>query len=263
MGGRDALHEQLESLHAISVEMAAVRDMAEMHDRALGHRPKLTDSKSPFSGLHNDHARSMDASAAQGRQPSPDINDRLHEMHARSSVFGVTISERPPNSSNDVADDHPIVGAPTDHPPVKTFQGVPIRAGSNLISKFGVANNPSGYAAEDQRLPQTFPDEVADDDTRLIHNRHAMIDRLEDLNHRLKEAEREKLPAPERERIAEGLPDEIGEDRPEGRQCRLCRNTRSVYEPGLARPRRLCPGQPPPRGRLDPCHSARLRGRHA
>ncbi|MDQ1494329.1 MAG: hypothetical protein QOG69_812 [Actinomycetota bacterium] len=30
MGRKDALHEQLESLHVISVEIAALRDMAEL-----------------------------------------------------------------------------------------------------------------------------------------------------------------------------------------------------------------------------------------
>jgi hypothetical protein len=34
MGGMDALHEQLESLHALSVEIAALRDTAEIDDRS-------------------------------------------------------------------------------------------------------------------------------------------------------------------------------------------------------------------------------------
>ncbi len=156
MGGRDALHEQLESLHAISVEIAALRDMAEIHDRALGYCLKLTDSKFAFTGLLADDARSMDVAATKGFQPSPDFYDRFHEMPVRSSVFGITITEQRPTISNDVAHDPHSVGAPTGHPPVKTFLGVPLRVGSDLIGMIGVANKPSGYASEDQRLLQTF-----------------------------------------------------------------------------------------------------------
>ena len=43
MGGRDALHEQLESLHAISVEIAALRDMAEIHGTWVEDPPDLMD----------------------------------------------------------------------------------------------------------------------------------------------------------------------------------------------------------------------------
>jgi signal transduction histidine kinase len=214
MDGRDVLHEQLESLHAISVEIAAVRDMAEIHDRALGYCLKLTDSKFAFTGLLTDDARSMDVAATKGFQPSPDFYDRFHEMPVRSSVFGITIIEQRPTISNDVAHDPHSVGVPTGHPRVKTFLGVPLRVGSNLIGMIGVANRPSGYASEDERLLQTFANQVAVaiDNARLYQDQQAMIDRLQDLDHRLREAEREKLLARERERIAEGLHDEIGQD---------------------------------------------------
>lgn len=213
-GAWDALREQLESLHAISVEIAALRDIAEIHDRALGYCLKLTGSKFAFTGLLTDDARSMDVAATKGFQPSPDFYERFHEMPVRSSVFGITITEQRPTISNDVAHDPHSVGTPSGHPPVKTFLGVPLRVGSNLIGMIGVANNPSGYASEDERLLQTFANQVAVaiDNARLYQHQQAMIDRLQDLNHRLKEAERETVLARERERIAEGLHDEIGQD---------------------------------------------------
>jgi hypothetical protein len=69
MDGTDALHEQLESLHSISVEIAALRDMAEIHDRALGYCLKLTDSQFAFTGLLTDAGRSLDVAAIKGFQP--------------------------------------------------------------------------------------------------------------------------------------------------------------------------------------------------
>jgi transcriptional regulator with GAF, ATPase, and Fis domain len=196
MDGRDALHEQLESLHAISVEIAALRDMAEIHDRALGYCLKLTDSEFAFTGLVTDDARSMDVAAIKGFQPaSPDFYDRFHEIPVRSSVFGLTITEQRPTVSNDVPHDPHSVGTPPGHPPVKTFLGVPLRVGSNLTGMIGVANKPSGYASEDERLLQTFANQVAVaiDNARLYQHQQAMIDRLQDLNHRLNEAEQEKV----------------------------------------------------------------------
>jgi signal transduction histidine kinase len=215
MAGTDALHEQLESLHAISVEIAALRDMAEIHDRALGYCLKLTDSQFAFTGLLTDAGRSLDVAAIKGFQPTTsDFYDQFHEIPVRSSVLGITVTEQRPTISNDVAHDPHSVGTPPGHPPVKTFLGVPLRVGSNLIGMIGVANKSSGYASEDERLLQTFANQVAVaiDNARLYQHQQAMIERLRDLNHRLDESEREKVLARERERIAEGLHDEIGQD---------------------------------------------------
>ena len=215
MDGTNALHAQLESLHAISVEIAALRDMAEIHDRALGYCLKLTDSKFAFTGLLTDAGAGMDVAAIKGFQPArPDFYDRFREMSVRSSVVGIAVTEQRPTISNDVAHDPHSVGTPPGHPPIQTFLGVPLRVGSNLIGMIGVANKASGYAAEDERLLQTFANQVAVaiDNARLYQHQQAMIDRLQDLNHRLNESEREKVLARERERIAEGLHDEIGQD---------------------------------------------------
>ncbi|MEA2974278.1 MAG: hypothetical protein QOG82_2736, partial [Actinomycetota bacterium] len=45
------LHEQLVSLHSISVEIAGLHDLHEIHDRALGYCLELTDSEFAFTGL--------------------------------------------------------------------------------------------------------------------------------------------------------------------------------------------------------------------
>ena len=196
MDGTHALHEQLESLHVISVEIAALRDIAEIHDRALGYCLKLTHSKFAFTGLLTDAGRSLDVAAIKGFQPtSPDFYDQFHEIPVRSSVLGITITEQRPIISNDVAHDPHSVGTPPGHPPVKTFLGVPLRVGSNLIGMIGVANKASGYASEDERLLQTFANQVAVaiDNARLYQHQQTMIDRLQNLNDRLNEAEREKV----------------------------------------------------------------------
>jgi signal transduction histidine kinase len=78
----------------------------------------------------------------------------------------------------------------------------------------GVANKAEGYDAEDERLLSTFANQlaIAIDNGRLYEHQRAMIARLQQLNRRLSEAEREQLLALERERIAAGLHDRIEQD---------------------------------------------------
>jgi signal transduction histidine kinase len=212
---KDTLHEQLDSLHAISVEIAALRDMNQIHDRTLEYCIELTGSKFAFTGLLTDGSSRMDVAAIRGFEPvSQDFYEKFHLMIVRSSVFGVTLVEHRPTISNDVANDPNSVGTPPGHPPVATFMGVPLLVGDNLIGMIGVANKADGYDANDQRLLQTFANQVAVaiDNARLYESQREMIAGLQVLHERLNAAEREHVLARERERIAEGLHDRIGQD---------------------------------------------------
>jgi signal transduction histidine kinase len=215
MGNEDTLRAQLESLHAISVEIAALRDMGEIHDRALGYCLELTESKYAFTGLLVDGPDRMDVAAVKGFEPfSPEFYAKFHLMAVRSSVVGVVIAEGRSYISNDVEDDSRSVGLPYGHPPVERFLGVPLRVGSDLIGMIGVANKAGGYAADDARLLQTFANQVAVaiDNARLYERQREMIVRFQQLHERLRESERQQLLLRDRERIAERLHDEIGQD---------------------------------------------------
>ncbi len=215
MDDERTLHEQLDSLHAISVEIAALRDMHQIHDRTLEYCIELTGSKFAFTGLLTDGSSRMDVAAIRGFEPvSQDFYEKFHLMVVRSSVFGVTLVEHRPTISNDVANDPNSVGTPPGHPTVTTFMGVPLLVGEDLIGMIGVANKVSGYDANDQRLLQTFANQVAVaiDNARLYQGQREMIAGLQVLHERLNAAERERVLARERERIAEGLHDRIGQD---------------------------------------------------
>lgn len=215
MNDRHPLHEQLDSLHAISVEIAALRDMDQIHDRALTYCLDLTGSQFAFTGLLTDGSSRLDVAAIKGFEPvSQDFYEKFHLMVVRSSVFGVTLVEHRATISNDVANDPNSVGTPPGHPVVKTFLGVPLLVGENLIGMIGVANKADGYDASDQRLLQTFANQVAVaiDNARLYESQREMIAGLQVLHERLDAAERDRVLARERERIAEGLHDRIGQD---------------------------------------------------
>ena len=129
----------------------------------------------------------------------------------RPSVFGVVITDRRSKISNDVLHDPDRVGQPRGHPPVRTFLGVPLQVGERVIGMIGVANKPSGYTTDEERLLSTFANQVAVaiENARLYEDQRGMIDELEALHRDLSQAEREQVLREERERIASELHDRI------------------------------------------------------
>jgi signal transduction histidine kinase len=210
--GSTRFREQLESLHAISVEIASLRELEEVYGRALTYCLELTDSAMGFIGLLDDGRQLLDLVAVQGFRPSdPQFYQRLRRMPVRASVFGVAIVEERSTISNEVDVDPHRVGHPPGHPPVLSFLGVPLRVGTAVIGMIGVANRKDGYHLDDERLLSTFANQVAVaiDNARLYERQRAMIAGLQQLHQRLGAADREHLLARERERIAAGLHDNI------------------------------------------------------
>lgn len=220
------LHEQLASLHSISAEIAGLHDLAEIHEQALAHCLTLTGSQYAFTGLLRDtgtetagsqaEARSpvMDVAAIKGFEPSPEFYRLFRLMLLRSSVVGVVIREDRSYLTSDVSADPYSVGQPRGHPPVRTFLGVPLRLGGTVIGMIGVANKPSGYDSDDERLLSTFASQVAVavDNARLYERQRQAIAELRQLHERLTEAERAQLLGRERERIAGALHDQIEQE---------------------------------------------------
>jgi GAF domain-containing protein len=199
---------QLESLYGISVQIASLRDLSEVYDLALTFCLALTSSEMGFVDLVNEDRVDMDVVAVKGFAPSdPKFYERFKRMPVRPSIFGIVITEDRPNISNDVANDPRGVGQPPGHPIVRTFLGVPLRVGGDVIGMVGVANKEQGYGPENERLLSTFANQVAVaiDNAMLHKHQQEMIARLQQLHEHLSEAEREQLVALERERTAAGF----------------------------------------------------------
>ncbi|MEA3218661.1 MAG: hypothetical protein QOJ19_4817 [Acidimicrobiia bacterium] len=208
----EVFRTQLESIYAISVEIAALRELPEIYDRALDYCLALTDSRMGFIDLVNPDRVDMEVVAVKGFEPDdPHFFERFQLMPIRPSVFGVSITDERPYISNDVDDDPLSVGTPPGHPRIDTFMGAPLRVGDTVIGMIGVANRVGGYSEDDSRLLATFANQVAGaiDSARLYDHQREMIRRLQSLNRRLHAAEREQLLAMERRRIASGLHDRI------------------------------------------------------
>ncbi|MGA9113287.1 MAG: GAF domain-containing protein [Candidatus Dormiibacterota bacterium] len=207
--------DQLAALHSVSVEIAALHDLAEVHERALEHGLRLTHSAFAFTGLLVESPRVMEVAAVKGFDPgSQGFYDQFHRMAVRSSVVGVVIREERPYISNDVERDPHAVGQPPGHPQIHRFLGVPLQVGERLIGMMGVANKEAGYGSDDQILLSTLANQVAVaiDNARLYGQQRDMISALEQLHTRLGDDQRAQLLASERDRIARGLHDRVDQE---------------------------------------------------
>jgi GAF domain-containing protein len=201
----ERFRDQLESLYGISVQIASLRSLSEIYDLALTHCLGLTRSEMGFIDLLSDDRIEMDVVAVKGfAPPDPKFYERFKRMPVRPSVFGRVIIEGRPRTSNDVENDPGRIGQPPGHPRVRTFLGVPLRVGDEVIGMIGVANNEKGYAPDDERLLSTFANQVAVAiDNAMLHQRdREMIAKLQQLHQHMSEAEREQLLALEREQTA-------------------------------------------------------------
>src|SRR6267143_2083122 len=207
-----AFRQQLESLYSISIEIARLHEMQQVLDRALGFCLDLTQSAFGFIGLLVNDGREMDVAAIKGFEPlDPNFYENFRLIPVRPSVFGVVITNRRSKISNDVLHDADRVGQPRGHPPVRTFMGVPLQVGERVIGMIGVANKPSGYTTDEERLLFTFANQVAVaiENARLYEDQRRMIDELEQLHRDLSQADRDLVLRQERERIAAELHDRI------------------------------------------------------
>src|SRR6202158_2399211 len=206
-----AFRQQLESLYSISIEIARLHEMQQVLDRALAFCLDLTQSAFGFIGLLN-ASEQMDVAAIKGFEPTdPNFYENFRLIPVRPSVFGVVITNRRSKLSNDVLHDPDRVGQPRGHPPADSCLGVPRRVGRRGIGRTGVANKPSGYTPDEERLLFTFANQVAVaiENARLYEDQRRMIDELEQLHRDLSQADRDQVLRQERERIAAELHDRI------------------------------------------------------
>jgi signal transduction histidine kinase len=211
-GSNRSIRQQLASLYAISIEIAMLHDVAVVLDRALGYCLELTDSAFGFVGLVDSTRTMMDVAAIRGFEPTdPGFHERYRLIPLRPTLFGVVINEGRANISNDVLHDPNRVGQPPGHPPVRTYLGVPLRVGEDIIGMIGVANRQAGYSDDHARLLSTFANQVAVaiGNARLYESLRQTIEKLAVQDHELVEIERERVLRQERERIARDIHDRI------------------------------------------------------
>jgi DNA-binding CsgD family transcriptional regulator len=196
--------DQLVSLYGVSLQIASLRQLSELYDLALTYCLVLTESEMGFIGILNEDRVDLEVAAVKGFHPDPEFYERFRRMPVRPSIFGTAITEARPNISNDVENDPARVGQPPGHPPVRTFLGVPLQLGPQVIGMIGVANSENGYGPDEERLLSTFSNQiaVAIDNAGLYEQQQMMIKSVQQLHVHMSQAERDQLMPLERERLS-------------------------------------------------------------
>jgi DNA-binding CsgD family transcriptional regulator len=196
--------DQLVSLYGVSLQIASLRQLSELYDLALTYCLVLTESEMGFIGILNEDRVDLEVAAVKGFHPDPEFYERFRRMPVRPSIFGTAITEARPNISNDVENDPARVGQPPGHPPVRTFLGVPLQLGPQVIGMIGVANRENGYGPDEERLLSTFSNQiaVAIDNAGLYEQQQMMIKSVQQLHVHMSQAERDQLMPLERERLS-------------------------------------------------------------
>jgi signal transduction histidine kinase len=139
----------------------------------LGAALRQTESEYGFIGVVVDvepYGQVLRVFADEGFYWDPKQNRELYEKIRRDydehgyidfpnlkNLFGWVILEKEAIIVNDPdADPRRSGNRPTGHPPLKSFLGVPIMLGDNVVGMFGVANKKGGYTGVDQERIETL-----------------------------------------------------------------------------------------------------------
>ena len=157
----DEPYQRLQALYQMSVELSALRSLESVLDTALAHCLSLTDSQFGFIGLNAPNGKALDVVAINGFNPSSAFYEHNHLIPLRPNLFARAVLENRAVRTADAMHDPKRVGQPKDHPPVRTFLGVPLRIRNKPIGMIGLANRPESYNDEHEQLLMTYAAQVA------------------------------------------------------------------------------------------------------
>jgi len=158
--------ERLQALYRLAVELSALRDLQAVLNTALRQCLELTESRFGVIGLTMPDGSAMDVAAIEGSHPSPEFYEHFHLIPLRPNIFARVVLENHPIRSDDALTDPTRIGQPRGHPHVRAFWGVPLLVRDEPIGMIGVANRPTPYSNDHEKLLVTYAAQVA----IAIHN---------------------------------------------------------------------------------------------
>lgn len=218
------LIRELDTIQRIQSTFISSADYRKSFSQALEALLALTNSEYGFIGevLQTDdgkpylqtHAMSDIAWNAETRALMEAKAPNLEFFNMRS-LYGTVITTGEPVIANAPDTDPRRCGLPHGHPPLRSFLGVPIRKGAQMVGMIGVANRPGGYSHE--LLPRLNPflttcatllEAVRVENSRRQTEQqlHAAHRRLRELTLSLTHIEEET-----RRRLSRDLHDELGQ----------------------------------------------------
>jgi signal transduction histidine kinase len=108
----------------------------------------------------------------------------IGELPRGRGILGVLINDARPLRLDDIADDPRSVGFPSEHPPMRSFLGVPIMLRGVAYGNLYLTEKPGGFTEEDEELVTLLAAQaaVAVENARLYESATRWSQQLESLN---------------------------------------------------------------------------------
>ncbi|MDO8673727.1 MAG: PAS domain S-box protein [Dehalococcoidia bacterium] len=150
-------HELLAAISATQSQFITDADPSVVFDDLLRNMLALTQSEYGFIGeiLHTASDEPYLRSFAITNVAWDEASRRFYEEHAPAglefrnlkTLFGAVITSGKPVIANDPSTDERRGGVPSGHPGLRSFLGLPLYSGSELVGMAGLANRPDKYDA--------------------------------------------------------------------------------------------------------------------
>ncbi len=152
--------------------------------RIVDTAAELTGARYAALGVIDPSGQSLERFLTSGVDEA--THQAIGELPRGRGILGVLIREARPLRLHDLADDPRSVGFPRNHPPMRTFLGVPILLRSTAYGNLYLTEKESGgdFTAEDEELTQVLATQaaVAIENARLYESSTRWLRRFETLS---------------------------------------------------------------------------------
>jgi signal transduction histidine kinase len=184
--GAVATDEQQGRLHALvetGIALSSELSLDAVLQRIVEAAAELTDARYAALGVIDRQRRGLERFLTVGIDA--ETHAAIGELPKGRGILGVLIEDARPLRLHDIADDPRSVGFPANHPPMKSFLGVPIVLRGYAYGNLYLTEKRSGqdFTAADQELVQLLAGQaaVAIENARLYESATRWLQQLESL----------------------------------------------------------------------------------
>ncbi len=182
-GPRDEL-ERLRTLVHAGIALNSELSLDALLQRLVDTAAELTGARYAALGVIGRGGRSLERFLTTG--VDDEARAAIGDVPRGLGILGVLIREAKPLRLRDIADDPRSVGFPPNHPPMRTFLGVPIVLRGVAYGNLYLTEKADGadFSAADEELTQLFAAQaaVAIENARLYESSTRWLRQLESLN---------------------------------------------------------------------------------
>jgi signal transduction histidine kinase len=176
--------DRLRVLVDAGIALSAELSLDELLQRIVETAAGLTGARYAALGVIDQSSQALERFLTHG--VDEETRARIGELPRGRGVLGVLIGEVRPLRLHDLADDPRSVGFPPNHPPMKTFLGVPIVLRGVAYGNLYLTEKEAGgdFSDEDEELTQLLAAQaaVAIENARLYESSARWLRRYETLN---------------------------------------------------------------------------------